>query len=73
MFSILDGRKAKIWLDVEDTCQKGLGITLICIIQACREVIEGAGLEFGAMTVGKTLKTLDFARKIKGFAVNPKK
>ena len=47
VLSILDGRKAKVWLDVEDACQKGLGITLIRIIQAYQEVIEGAGLEFG--------------------------
>lgn len=50
VLSILDGRKAKVWLDVEDACQKGLGITLIRIIQAYQGVIEGAGLEFGVYT-----------------------
>lgn len=48
--SILAGRKTKVWLDVEDACQKGLGITLIRIIQAYQEVIEAAGLEFGVYT-----------------------
>lgn len=50
VLSILAGRKVKVWLDVEDACQKGLGITLIRIIQAYQEVIEGAGLEFGVYT-----------------------
>lgn len=50
VLSILDGRKAKVWLDVEDACQKRLGVTLIRIIQAYQEVIEGAGLEFGVYT-----------------------
>ena len=46
VLSILAGRKTKVWLDVEDASQKGLGITLIHIIQAYQEVIEGEGLEF---------------------------
>lgn len=46
----LAGRKAKVWLDVEDSCQKGLGFTLIRIIQAYQEVIWEAGLEFGVYT-----------------------
>lgn len=50
VLSILADRKVKVWLDVEDVCQKGLGITLIHIIQAYQEVIEGAGLEFGVYT-----------------------
>ena len=50
VLSILAGRKVKVWLDVEDACQKGLGITLIRIIQAYQEVIEAAGLEFGVYT-----------------------
>ncbi len=50
VLSILAGRKVKVWLDVEDACQKGLGITLIRIIQAYQEVIEDAGLEFGVYT-----------------------
>lgn len=50
VLSILAGRKVKVWLDVEDTCQKGLGITLVRIIQVYQEVIEKAGLEFGIYT-----------------------
>lgn len=50
VLSILSGRKVKVWLDVEDSCQKGLGIILIRIIQAYQEVIEGASLEFGVYT-----------------------
>lgn len=50
VIAVLTGRKAKIWMDVEDACLKGLGIGLIYIIQAYQEVIEGAGLEFGVYT-----------------------
>lgn len=50
VLSILAGRKVKVWLDVEDTCQKGLGMKLIRIIRAYQEVIEAAGLEFGVYT-----------------------
>lgn len=46
----LAGRKAKVWLDVEDSCQKGLGTKLIRIIQVYQEVILAAGLEFGVYT-----------------------
>lgn len=48
--SILAGRKVKVWLDVEDKCQKGIGMTLINIIRAYQKVIDGAGLEFGVYT-----------------------
>lgn len=48
--AILAGRKVKVWLDVEDEVQKGLGRTLIDIIKAYQAVIEGAGLEFGVYT-----------------------
>lgn len=48
--SILAGRKVKVWLDVEDECQKGLGMTLINIIRAYQKIIEAAGLEFGVYT-----------------------
>ena len=34
----------KIWLDVEDDCQKNLGQKLIDIIKAYKEVIELAGV-----------------------------
>ena len=50
VISILDGRKTKVWLDVEDTVQKGLGITLPEIINAYKAEIEKAGLEFGVYT-----------------------
>ena len=46
----LAGRKAKVWLDVEDKAQKGLGIGLIRMIKAYQEVIEAAGLDFGVYT-----------------------
>ena len=46
----LAGRTAKIWLDVEDACLKGLGQKLIDIILAYQAVIQAAGLEFGVYT-----------------------
>lgn len=48
--TILAGRKVKVWLDVEDKVQKGLGRMLIDIIKAYQTVIEGAGLAFGVYT-----------------------
>ena len=48
--SILSGRKVKVWLDVEDKIQKGLGRVIVDIIQAYQAVIETAGLEFGVYT-----------------------
>lgn len=50
VISVLNGRKIKVWLDVEDSCQKNLGLTLINIIKAYQRVIESAGLEFGVYT-----------------------
>ena len=47
---ILNGRKTRVWLDVEDKCQQGLGRKLIEIIEAYRQVIESAGLSFGVYT-----------------------
>ena len=47
---VLNGRKARVYLDVEDNCQKGLGKLLIDIINAYSDVICGAGLEFGVYT-----------------------
>lgn len=47
---ILAGRKAKVMLDVEDACLKGLGQKLIDIILAYQAVIHAAGLEFGVYT-----------------------
>lgn len=50
VLSILNGRKVKIHLDVEDACLKGLGKKLINIINAYGDVITGAGYEFGVYT-----------------------
>ena len=50
VLDILNGRKVKIWLDVEDACLKGKGKTLIAIINAYGEVITAAGYEFGVYT-----------------------
>lgn len=50
VISVLAGRKAKVWIDVEDDVLKNLGHKLIEIILAYQEVIEGAGLEFGVYT-----------------------
>ena len=47
---VLAGRKAKVWMDVEDACLKGKGQTLIKIISAYQSVIQAAGLEFGVYT-----------------------
>lgn len=46
----LDGRKAMVWLDVEDKCQTGLGRGLINIIKTYQNEIENAGLQFGVYT-----------------------
>lgn len=50
VLGILNGRKARVYLDVEDACQKNLGSLLIDIINAYADVITGAGLEFGVYT-----------------------
>ncbi len=50
VLSVLNGRKVKIWLDVEDDCQKNLGTLLTDIINAYQKVIEDAGYEFGVYT-----------------------
>lgn len=50
VLDILAGRKVKVWLDVEDTCLKGKGKTLIAIINAYGDVITAAGYEFGVYT-----------------------
>ncbi|WMC93166.1 GH25 family lysozyme [Kineothrix sp. MB12-C1] len=50
VLSVLNGRRLKIWLDVEDKCQQGLGATLKDIINAYQEVIESAGYDFGVYT-----------------------
>lgn len=50
VLEILNGRKTKVYLDVEDPCQKGLGKKLVSIIDAYASVILEAGLEFGVYT-----------------------
>lgn len=50
VLSVLNGRKTKIWLDVEDKCQQGLGSLLKDIINAYQLMIESAGYEFGVYT-----------------------
>lgn len=50
VLEILNGRKAKVWLDVEDACQKGMGSGLIAIINAYYAVIKSAGYDFGVYT-----------------------
>lgn len=39
-----------VYMDVEDNCQKGLGLLLIDMINAYQEVIEKAGYKFGLYT-----------------------
>lgn len=39
-----------VWLDVEDKCQQNLGMTLIDLINAYREIIHRAGYKFGVYT-----------------------
>lgn len=46
----LDGRKVKVWMDIEDTCMQNLGSDLIDIIKAYKHTIEEAGYEFGIYT-----------------------
>lgn len=50
VLEILGDRKLRVYLDVEDTCQKNLGRLLIDIINAYADVIRGAGFEFGVYT-----------------------
>lgn len=46
----LGDRKTIVWMDVEDSCQKGLKGVLIDIILAYKEVIESSGNRFGIYT-----------------------
>lgn len=50
VIELLNRRKTTVWLDVEDKCQKGLGKSLLSIIQAYRGIIESAGYDFGVYT-----------------------
>lgn len=47
VIKILNGRKAMVWFDSEDDCQKNLGPKLISVINAYAAVILNAGLQFG--------------------------
>lgn len=47
---IKDKKIEYVWMDVEDNCQKGLGMKLINMIAAYQEVIEKAGYKFGVYT-----------------------
>lgn len=49
--STIKGKKIEyVWMDVEDDCQKALGMKLINMITAYQEVIEKAGYKFGVYT-----------------------
>lgn len=52
VISVLNKRKIqmKVWLDVEDACQKYIGTLLISIIKAYQNIIESAGYKFGVYT-----------------------
>lgn len=50
VITALAGRKTVVWLDVEDACQKGLGQTLVDIINTYKGVIEHSGNKFGVYT-----------------------
>lgn len=50
VIGILNSREIPVALDVEDACQKGLGIRLIQIINAYHDVIRSAGLKFCVYT-----------------------
>lgn len=50
VLEVLNGRKSMVWLDIEDECQKGFGISLTSIINSYKEIIEKAGNRFGVYT-----------------------
>ena len=51
VLNAISGKKVgTVWLDVEDKIQQNLGMTLVNIIKAYREVIEKAGYGFGVYT-----------------------
>lgn len=50
VIDVLNGRKAMVWMDVEDVCLEGIGKKLIDIINAYAEVILSAGIKFGVYT-----------------------
>lgn len=51
VLSVIAGKKiGTVWLDVEDKSQMNLGMTLIDIINAYKNIIESAGYKFGVYT-----------------------
>ena len=52
VLQVLAGKKlqCRVWLDIEDKVQQGIGHKLIDIIKAYQKVIEDAGYEFGVYT-----------------------
>jgi len=51
VLSAIDGKKIDtVWLDIEDKSQMNLGMTLIDIINAYKNIIESAGYKFGVYT-----------------------
>lgn len=48
--SALNGRKMRVWLDVEDKCMMTIGAGIVDIINAYKRVISDAGLDFGIYT-----------------------
>lgn len=51
VLNAISGKKVgTVWLDVEDKIQQNLGMTLVNIIKAYREIIEKAGYGFGVYT-----------------------
>lgn len=51
VLSVIDGKKiCTVWLDIEDKSQMNLGMTLIDIINAYKNIIESAGYKFGVYT-----------------------
>lgn len=51
VLSVINGKKiGTVWLDIEDKSQINLGMTLINIINAYKEVIEKAEFKFGVYT-----------------------
>lgn len=51
VLSVINGKKiGTVWLDIEDKSQMNLGMTLIDIINAYKNIIESAGYKFGVYT-----------------------
>lgn len=51
VLSVISGKKiGTVWLDIEDKSQMNLGMTLIDIINAYKNIIESEGYKFGVYT-----------------------